>query len=254
LQTRAAYAWLATPHCRPHNPKPYTQNSEAQNPTRRTLNSKPYTQKPEPTSSGVSHLNVHQTLGALKMPLRSYTTTVSSLEIPSASAAAANARSDGSMCGRSVLVSAILSMSKKRLPGILTALNSSVALRSARNTKSSQHLHVRTCFGWSALVQQSQSHRWFCFVQLETQQIQCVASRVVYWFLREKQPWAHSGVHLPSLGMYHVPSRTLMSSSPSLPCRAHRSLTPPQQQDPRNFDRIISIIEHNNSKTMCERP
>ena len=52
--------------------------------------------------------------------------TCVSLVMSSASAAAANAPSDGSMCGRSVLGSETRSMSKKRLPGMREALNSSL--------------------------------------------------------------------------------------------------------------------------------
>ncbi len=52
--------------------------------------------------------------------------TWSSAEMLRASAAAAKAAADGSMWGRSVFWSEILSMSKKRLPGMRLALNSSL--------------------------------------------------------------------------------------------------------------------------------
>mmetsp|Transcript_36831 Transcript_36831/g.81914 ORF Transcript_36831/g.81914 Transcript_36831/m.81914 type:complete len:376 (+) Transcript_36831:294-1421(+) len=74
-------------------------------------------------------LNVHHALGALKMPMRSYSTTVLSLLTPSTSMAAANAVSLGSMCGRPEEGSAMPSRSKNWLPGMRSALNSATALR-----------------------------------------------------------------------------------------------------------------------------
>ena len=54
-------------------------------------------------------LKVHHALGALKMPMPSYTTTWLSLAIPSASIAAANLAALGSMCGSGLAVSETLS-------------------------------------------------------------------------------------------------------------------------------------------------
>ena len=69
--------------------------------------------------------NVHHTRGALKHPLRSYTTTSDSFAMSSASAAAPKAAGEGSMCGRSVSGAEILSRSKKREPGMRLPRNSS---------------------------------------------------------------------------------------------------------------------------------
>ena len=80
---------------------------------------------------------VHQTRGDANTPARSYTTTVDSLVMPRASAAAANSRSEGSMCGRSVDESEIRSMSKNREPGSLSRWNSALGSlrRSPAQTK-----------------------------------------------------------------------------------------------------------------------
>ena len=68
---------------------------------------------------------VHQTLAALNRPERSYTTTCVLFAMPRESAAAAKACSEGSMCGKPLFLSAMLSMSKKRLPGMRLFLNCS---------------------------------------------------------------------------------------------------------------------------------
>jgi hypothetical protein len=61
------------------------------------------------------------------MPSPSYSTTASSLLMPSASAAAAKAASLGSMCGRSVAGSATPSMSQNCAPGMRAAAYSCLA-------------------------------------------------------------------------------------------------------------------------------
>mmetsp|Transcript_43918 Transcript_43918/g.99245 ORF Transcript_43918/g.99245 Transcript_43918/m.99245 type:complete len:201 (+) Transcript_43918:543-1145(+) len=81
------------------------------------------------TFSWPKHLKVHQTLGAEKEPAVVYNTTVSSLSIPSSLQASANCASEGSMCGRSLDVSATRSMSKNRALDMRLSRNSARASR-----------------------------------------------------------------------------------------------------------------------------
>ncbi len=137
--------------------------------------------------------NVHHTRGALNIPARSYTMTVSLLVIPKASHAAANARGVGSMCGSAMLWSAMASRSKNLLPGIRWALNSATGslpgLLDCRNIVESKREQVITS---STLSSTTPPH----------------------------QP--HHPSYLPAVGRYHVASNTLTLSRLS---RSHSTLT-----------------------------